>query len=89
MSGRSCGFILLLSSHFNSRYARRLMSIICEEGLACVNPIPKVVMTPTSTEYHGTFIDHSSIVVISIIRAGDSMLVLCYSFFFPLLTKSF
>lgn len=61
--------------HFFVRYARRLMSIICEEGLACVNPIPKIVMTPTSAEFHGSYIDHSSIVAISIIRAGDSMLV--------------
>ena len=56
------------------RYSRRLMSIICEEGLACVNPIPITIQTPTNIEYSGSYIDHNSIVVISIIRAGDSML---------------
>jgi uracil phosphoribosyltransferase len=61
------------------------MSIICEEGLACVNPIPKTVMTPTATEYHGSFIDHSSIVAISIIRAGDSMLVCVFLFYLKIL----
>lgn len=56
------------------RYSRRLMSIICEEGLSCVNPIPLTVITPTGNEYHGSYIDHNSIVAVSIIRAGDSML---------------
>lgn len=56
------------------RYANRIMSIISEEGLSYISPSPLTVTTPTDCKVDGEHIDLSSIVVISIIRAGDSML---------------
>jgi len=50
------------------------MTLICEEGLGLVAPVPKTITTPTGATWQGTEVDHSSIVVVSIIRAGDSML---------------
>ena len=55
-------------------YASRLMRVICEEGLAYIQPVSKVVQTPTNSTYDGIEIDQKSIVAVSIIRAGDSML---------------
>ena len=55
-------------------YASRLMHIICEEGISYIQPISKVINTPTNNTYDGIEIDHKSIVAVSIIRAGDSML---------------
>lgn len=57
-------------------YARRLMRVIAEEGLSYVNPIPVTITTPVGPEhvYKGIQNDLSSIVVVSIIRAGDSLL---------------
>jgi uracil phosphoribosyltransferase len=57
------------------KYSRRLMRVICEEGIACLDPTPTTIITPTSSEYHGSAIDTHNIVAVSIIRAGDSMLV--------------
>jgi uracil phosphoribosyltransferase len=50
--------------------------LFSEEGLAHVGDLQlKVVKTPTGTTYDGVeYVDPSSIVAISIIRAGDSML---------------
>lgn len=56
------------------RYANRLMTVICEEGLATVNHTETVVTTPTGLEYVGESIDLDNMVVVSIIRAADSML---------------
>lgn len=55
-------------------YANRLMRVICEEGLAYIQPVSKIVNTPTNSLYDGIEIDQKSIVAVSIIRAGDSML---------------
>lgn len=55
-------------------YANRIMTIISEEGLSQVSPIPKTISTPTGSLWEGVEVDYSSIVVVSIIRAGDSML---------------
>ena len=51
-------------------YASRLMRVICEEGLAYIQPVSKVVQTPTNSTYDGIEIDQKSIVAVSIIRAG-------------------
>lgn len=57
------------------KYANRLMSIICEEGLARVSHIKATtVTTPTGSTYNGETIDTESVVAVSIIRAADSML---------------
>ena len=45
-----------------------------EEALAYANPVQCAVTTPTGAIYNGFEINVSNIVVISIIRAGDSML---------------
>jgi len=50
------------------------MAIISEEGLSQVAPTTKMVTTPTGCSWEGVEVDYSSIVVVSIIRAGDSML---------------
>jgi uracil phosphoribosyltransferase len=50
------------------------MTVICEEGLATLNPSDKVITTPTGSEFAGHEIDTSKIVAVTIIRAGDSML---------------
>jgi len=55
-------------------YANRLMTVICEEGLAELDPISTTVLTPTGCEYAGETVDTSKIVAVSIIRAADSML---------------
>lgn len=47
---------------------------ISEETITYANPVDSVVQTMTGCEYAGLDIDPSNIVVISIIRAGDSML---------------
>lgn len=56
-------------------YSRRLMRVICEEGIACLDPTPVTVTTPTESDFHGSAIDMNNIVAVSIIRAGDSLLV--------------
>ena len=55
-------------------YASRLMRVICEEGLTYIQPTAKTVDTPTNSTYDGIDIDQKSIVAVSIIRAGESML---------------
>jgi uracil phosphoribosyltransferase len=52
------------------QYSKRLMSIICEEGLFYVGNKQIDVETPTNSVFTGHFIDHNNIVVVSIIRAG-------------------
>ncbi len=56
------------------RHSKRIMRIICEEGLSTVKPTPKTVQTPTGNSYDGSFVDVSSIVAVSIIRSADAML---------------
>eukprot|EP01038_Epipyxis_sp_PR26KG_P005394 gene5394-7477_t len=56
------------------KYSRRLMSLICEEGLSYVGESPITVITPTGCEYAGSVVDPKQMVAISIIRAGDAML---------------
>ena len=56
------------------KYSSRLMYIVCEEGLAYMDPQPLEVTTPTGAVYSGEKIDETNIVAVSIIRAGDSML---------------
>jgi len=64
------------------RYAKRLMTIICEEGLAELNPQDVTVTTPTGSEFAGKHVVTSDIVVVSIVRAADSMLE-CFSELVP------
>ena len=45
-----------------------------EEALSYADPVECAVTTPTGSIYNGFEVDPSNIVVISIIRAGDSML---------------
>ena len=45
-----------------------------EEGLSYVNPQQVQVVTPTGSVFEGEAIDTESIVAVSIIRAGDSLL---------------
>ena len=56
------------------KYARRLMTVICEEALALLSPEPLVIRTPTGSEFAGEVVNTSDIVVVSIVRAADSML---------------
>mmetsp|Transcript_30600 Transcript_30600/g.29222 ORF Transcript_30600/g.29222 Transcript_30600/m.29222 type:complete len:223 (+) Transcript_30600:162-830(+) len=58
------------------KYANRLMSIICEEGFTYSHAFSAgtTVITPTNTPFEGIVPDLSSIIAISIIRAGDSLL---------------
>jgi uracil phosphoribosyltransferase len=56
------------------RYSKRIMRIVCEEGLACVNPVPVTVITPTGSEYQGSSVDVWNMVAVSIIRSADAML---------------
>jgi len=61
--------------HIFRLYARRLMRVIAEEGLSYINPVPVTVRTPVEEcTYDGIVNDLPSIVVVSIIRAGDSLL---------------
>lgn len=56
-------------------YARRLMRVIAEEGLSLINPVEVEVETPVEDcVFRGIYNDLPSIVVVSIIRAGDSLL---------------
>lgn len=56
-------------------YASRLMRILAEEGIARVEDKPKVVTTPTGDIYEGvTLFSERKLCVVSIIRAGDSLL---------------
>lgn len=45
-----------------------------EESIAASNPTQRDVVTPTGSVFNGIDVDESSMVAISIIRAGDSML---------------
>ena len=56
------------------KYSKRLMHIICEEGIGCLDPKPLVVKAPTQQHFHGEQVDTDNIVAVSIIRAGDSLL---------------
>jgi uracil phosphoribosyltransferase len=57
------------------KYAQRLMTVICEEGLSYVAPVETTIKTPVDDyTFAGTEIDNESIVAVSIIRAADSML---------------
>ena len=56
-------------------YARRLMRVIAEEGLSYINPVETIVQTPVDEcTFQGIRNDLHNIVVVSIIRAGDSLL---------------
>jgi len=55
-------------------YSKRLMGLICEEGLTYVDQKEKVITTPTGSSYCGASIDPSNMTVVSIIRAGDAFL---------------
>lgn len=55
-------------------YAKRLMSIICEEGLSYLESQPVALVTPTQTPFIGCRINQDEVVAVSIVRAGDSML---------------
>ena len=55
-------------------YSKRVMHIICEEGIGCLDPTPIVVKAPTQELFHGEYIDVNDVVAVSIIRAGDSLL---------------
>lgn len=57
-----------------NRHSKRLMHMICEEGLSHLSCCPKTVTTPTGATYEGCEIDLSQLVAVSIIRAADSML---------------
>ena len=56
------------------KYSKRVMHIICEEGIGCLDPAPVVVKAPTQELFQGEYIDVNDVVAISIIRAGDSLL---------------
>jgi uracil phosphoribosyltransferase len=55
-------------------YSRRIIRIIIEEGISCMEPELCEVQTPTGAIFSGEKINLSKTVVVSIIRAGDSML---------------
>jgi len=55
-------------------YAKRIMAMICEEGLAELSPEPLDVTTPTGSVFKGEVVTTSDIVAVSIVRAADSML---------------
>jgi len=54
-------------------YSNRLMTILCEEGVATLSK-PKSIVTGAGYEYSGEHVSTVDIVAVSIIRAGDSML---------------
>ena len=55
-------------------YSKRIMHLICEEGISLLEPKRIIITTPTNSDYTGEIIDENNIIVVSIIRAGDSML---------------
>jgi uracil phosphoribosyltransferase len=57
-----------------ARYAKRLMTVLCEEAIAIGYGDNTSVTTPLATGYEGQLVDESNFVAISIIRAADSML---------------
>jgi uracil phosphoribosyltransferase len=66
-------------AHLRSRLTIALVGVCylnSEEGLSYVEPAQQVVRveTPTGAAVDGTAFDDTSLVVVSIIRAGDSML---------------
>ena len=57
------------------RYAKRIMTVVCEEALGYVSPKRCVVKTPVDDyEFEGKDLDYENMVAVSIIRAADSML---------------
>ena len=60
------------SSNDFARYSRRLMKVICEEGLACIDPLSVDIITPTNSSYIGKEVNEENLVAISIIRAGTT-----------------
>ncbi len=55
-------------------YARRLMTVICEEALGCIATESTISTPVDSFTCTGPVVDQSNIVAVSIIRAADSML---------------
>ena len=55
-------------------YAKRIMSMVCEEGIAELSPEAVDVTTPTGCTFSGERVRTDDIVVVSIVRAADSML---------------
>lgn len=62
------------SPHDFKLYSDRLMHLLAEEGIACLPSNKVKVITPTGNEFDGVKIDDSNICLVSIIRAGDSLL---------------
>lgn len=56
------------------KYATRIMVMISEEGLSYIQPKDIKVTTPPGQIFDGCEIDVNNVVVVSIIRAGDSLL---------------
>lgn len=57
-----------------AQYSRRLLRVICEEGLASLPAAQVTITTPTGSQYEGEHIDEDNLAAVSILRAGDSML---------------
>ena len=55
-------------------FSKRIMHLICEEGIATIDPQHIEIITPMKAAYEGEIISTADIVVVPIIRAGDAML---------------
>ncbi|CAM9723628.1 unnamed protein product [Scytosiphon promiscuus] len=54
-------------------YAGRMMRILAEEGIACLQSFRQFITTPTAATFSSVFIDESNVCVVSILRAGDAL----------------
>eukprot|EP00903_Cladosiphon_okamuranus_P014518 g13466.t1 len=54
-------------------YASRMMRILAEEGIACLESSRQFITTPTAATFSSVYVDESNVCVVSILRAGDAL----------------
>lgn len=60
-------------SHSFNFYAKRMMRILAEEGIACLESSRPFITTPTGATFSSVFVDESKVCIVSILRAGDAL----------------
>ncbi|CBN75727.1 conserved unknown protein [Ectocarpus siliculosus] len=54
-------------------YATRMMRILAEEGIACLESSRQFITTPTAATFSSPFVNESNVCIVSILRAGDAL----------------
>ncbi|CAN0117968.1 unnamed protein product [Ectocarpus sp. 12 AP-2014] len=54
-------------------YATRMMRILAEEGIACLESSRQFITTPTAATFSSPFVNENNVCIVSILRAGDAL----------------